>query len=130
MERRMENDEISTRPSLAFPLGLALVLLMLLSICAFFLCCIYWDRLRSLFVSSLDQEHDLEAESDQKPARPKTMENQDHLQSLPVLMPGDQVPKFIAIACPCELPAVEKKITVIVDKPTRDRLCDASTVYS
>ena len=59
------------------------------------------------------------------------MENQDQFQSLPVLMPGDQVPKFIAIACPCELPAVKKKITVIVDKPTpATRFCDASAVYS
>ncbi|KAM5575204.1 hypothetical protein ABKV19_014243 [Rosa sericea] len=124
----MENDEVSTRPSLAFPLGLALLLLMLLSISTFFFCCLYWDRVRSLFISSLDQDQDPEANLDQKPARPKTMENQNQLQSLPVLMPGDQVPKFIAIACPCELPAVEKKITVIVDEPTR--LCHPSTVYS
>ncbi|XP_050378865.1 uncharacterized protein At5g65660-like [Argentina anserina] len=119
MERRVENDEVSTRPSLAFPLGLALLLLMLLSICTFFLCCIHWDRVRSLFLSSLDQDQDPDQdESDQKPACTKTMENQDQLQSLPVLMPGDHVPKFLAIACPCELPAVEKKITVIVDKST------------
>ncbi|KAK9930083.1 hypothetical protein M0R45_027140 [Rubus argutus] len=120
----MDNDDVSTRPSLAFPLGLALLLLMLLSISCFFFCCLHWDKVRSLFGSSLDQ--DPEAELDQKPARPKTMENQNELQSLPVLMPGDQVPKFIAVACPCEPPAVEKKITVIVDKPIH--LCD--TVYS
>jgi len=37
-------------------------------------------------------------------------------QSLPVLMPGDQVPKFIAMACPCEPPRTEK-ITVQIQKP-------------
>ncbi|KAG6786370.1 hypothetical protein POTOM_007970 [Populus tomentosa] len=37
-------------------------------------------------------------------------------QSLPVLMPGDRVPKFIAMACPCEPPRTEK-ITVQIQKP-------------
>lgn len=54
------------------------------------------------------------------------MAKQNQQQSLPVLMPGDQVPKFIAIACPCE-PPVREKLTVIVQKPAY--FCDAATVY-
>lgn len=33
---------------------------------------------------------------------------ENHVQSLPVLMPGDMVPKFIALACPCKAPTDEK----------------------
>ncbi|XP_021832183.1 uncharacterized protein At5g65660-like [Prunus avium] len=124
----MENYEASTRPNLAFPVGLALLLFLLLSISAFFLCCLHWDRLRALIFSSVEDNpaDQIEPELDQKPALPNMMAKQNQQQSLPVLMPGDQVPKFIAIACPCE-PPVREKLTVIVQKPAH--FCDAATVY-
>ena len=40
----------------------------------------------------------------------------DESQSFSVLMPGDQVPKFIAMACPCRPPLAEK-VTIEVHKP-------------
>lgn len=68
----MENYEASTRPNLAFPVGLALLLFLLLSISAFFLCCLHWDRLRALIFSSVEDNpaDQIEPELDQKPALP------------------------------------------------------------
>lgn len=40
---------------------------------------------------------------------------QNFAQSLPVMMPGDEVPKFIAIACPCQPPR-DERITIHIDK--------------
>ena len=37
-------------------------------------------------------------------------------ESLPVLMPGDEVPKFIAMPCPCQ-PSRLETIVVTVEKP-------------
>ncbi|PON59642.1 hydroxyproline-rich glycoprotein family protein [Parasponia andersonii] len=117
-----------TRPSISFPLGIAFLVIMLLCITAFFLCCLYWDRLRSLQLSNSDPQHDAADTSQtdfahsppQKPLRPPPMAKQkDQAQStVPVLMPGDEVPKFIAIARPCEPPVMlVEKITVVVHKP-------------
>ena len=45
----------------------------------------------------------------------------DEAHSVPVLMPGDEVPKFLAIACPCKPPVMlVEKITVVVHKPSQD----------
>lgn len=68
----MENYEVSTRPNLAFPVGLALLLFLLLSISAFFLCCLHWDRLRALIFSSVEDNpaDQIQPELDQKPALP------------------------------------------------------------
>lgn len=46
----------------------------------------------------------------------KQITKRDESQSLSVLMPGDQVPKFIAMACPCRPPLAEK-VTIEVQKP-------------
>lgn len=43
------------------------------------------------------------------------MMKQNHVQSLPVLMPGDELPKFIAMECPCK-PPNDEKITIHVQK--------------
>ncbi|OAY51091.1 uncharacterized protein At5g65660 [Manihot esculenta] len=106
----MENEE-STRPSIGFPLGLALLLVMLLFMAGFFTCCLYWDKLRSLLgVSSEEISHA------QKPTPPQEESKRNRAESLPVLMPGDQVPRFIAMACPCK-PPLPEKITIKVQKP-------------
>lgn len=39
-------------------------------------------------------------------------------QSLPVIMPGDRIAKFIAMPCPCE-PLRADKIIVQVEKPPK-----------
>lgn len=80
-----QNDEVST-PSLNFPVGLALLLLLLLSVSAFFLCCLHWDKVRSLFLSSVEEgspdDHIL-PDLDQKPTRPNMVRT--HIsQSVPL----------------------------------------------
>ncbi|XP_059461550.1 uncharacterized protein At5g65660-like [Corylus avellana] len=102
----MADDESSSRPSIGFPLGLALLLMMLFFMSAFFSCCLHWDKLRSLLHPSRHLDADLEA--DIKPLPPHKMPKQEESQSFSVLMPGDQVPKFIAMACPCRPPIYEK----------------------
>ncbi|KAF5455919.1 uncharacterized protein At5g65660-like [Juglans microcarpa x Juglans regia] len=104
----MEDEESSSnRPSIGFPLGLGLLLIMLFCMVAFYAACLHWDKLRSLLQSSPDVTSDLETNSPnspRKPASPHKMPKKGENRSLSVLMPGDQVPKFIAIACPCRPP--------------------------
>ncbi|GMN40216.1 hypothetical protein TIFTF001_009446 [Ficus carica] len=45
-----------------------------------------------------------------------TEKQSDQAKTVTVVMPGDDVPKFIGMACPCE-PLVTEKITVVVHKP-------------
>nr|XP_016507552.1 PREDICTED: uncharacterized protein At5g65660-like isoform X2 [Nicotiana tabacum] len=55
-----------SRPSLGFPLGTALLLLIIFSLSGIFSCCYHWDKLRSLRRSFSDST-DLEAELEAKP---------------------------------------------------------------
>ncbi|KAL4604409.1 hypothetical protein ACB092_10G191500 [Castanea dentata] len=116
----MEDKNDSTRPLISFPVGLALLLILLLCMSAFFYCCFQWEKLRSLFISSMDDNiSDIEADvpnSPRKPLPPHKITKRDESQSFSVLMPGDQVPKFIAMACPCRPPLAEK-VTIEVQKP-------------
>lgn len=43
------------------------------------------------------------------------MMKQSYAESLPVMMPGDEIPKFIAMACPCK-PPTDESITIHVHK--------------
>ncbi|KAJ1376222.1 hypothetical protein SESBI_50175 [Sesbania bispinosa] len=117
--------------SISFPLGLALLVALLLFISCFFCCCLHWDKLQSMFPSSAvviinPQPHQIQAAagltttaSHHKPGFPvlKRMQMQKHGGSLPVLMPGDEIPKFIALECPCQ-PPKDQMITVHVDHKT------------
>ncbi|KAJ9670344.1 hypothetical protein PVL29_026718 [Vitis rotundifolia] len=107
-----------SRPSLGFPLGTALLLIIIFSLSGIFSCCYHWDKLRSLRRSFSD-DRDPEADVQESPSKTKpeyTGLKQNLSQSMPVLMPGDQIPKFIALPCPCEPPRAEK-IVVQVQKP-------------
>ncbi|KAL3526949.1 hypothetical protein ACH5RR_011605 [Cinchona calisaya] len=110
----------ASRPSLGFPLGTALLLIIIFSLSGIFSCCYHWDKLRS-FRRSFTDDTDLDADSDQedtsKAKLAKTNLKQNQNQSLTVLMPGDEIPKFIAMPCPCEPPRLEK-IVVEVPKNT------------
>ncbi|XVE55656.1 hypothetical protein DITRI_Ditri03aG0176200 [Diplodiscus trichospermus] len=121
----MENEESSSsRPSIGFPLGLAIILILLVCISGFLICYINWHRLRALILQSSDYPDDNnDFRSDilhspaVQPSSPAMKPRQKTAgQSLPVLMPGDQVPRFMAIACPCQ-PARIEKITMTVRKP-------------
>lgn len=66
----MESQDLSpphadaSRPSLGFPLGTALLLIIIFSLSGIFSCCYHWDRFRSLrqsFAQDPDHEADIEA---------------------------------------------------------------------
>ncbi|KFK28234.1 hypothetical protein AALP_AA8G489700 [Arabis alpina] len=112
----------ASRPSLGFPLGTALLLIIIFSLSGIFSCCYHWDKHRSLRRSLANASgHPSAVSSDiesspfkPKPPFPDLKKNQN--LSVPVLMPGDNTPKFIALPCPCAPPRPEK-ITVDVQSP-------------
>ncbi|KAI3852847.1 hypothetical protein MKW92_049189 [Papaver armeniacum] len=104
--------EDASRPSLGFPLGTALLLIIIFSLSGFFSCCYHWDKLRSLRRSFSQhpegEDADLEANNSNiqspssKPSQIYTNWKQSINESMPVIMPGDKVARFIALPCPCE----------------------------
>ncbi|XP_021740021.1 uncharacterized protein At5g65660-like [Chenopodium quinoa] len=102
----------ASRPSLGFPLGTALLLLVIFSLSGIFSCCYHWDKFRSLRQSYVD-DLDLEAANHDtaKPNNPNFFKQQQN-ESLPVIMPGDNIAKFIALPCPCEPPRLEKQAPI------------------
>ncbi|KAG4194008.1 hypothetical protein F383_22761 [Gossypium arboreum] len=119
----MENEESSSsRPAIGFPLGLALLLILLFCISAVLICYLNWQKLRVLILRSSDQDQDdIESDIGRSPeleVSSTVMKPKGKIvgQSMPVLMPGDKVPRFIAMASPCEPPRTET-ITITVPKP-------------
>ncbi|GLT79952.1 hypothetical protein SLA2020_514170 [Shorea laevis] len=114
------SDQLSNRPIINLPLGLALLLISLFCLSTLLSCCLNWLKLRTLLRSSLDDTdgrdiriditHHLPEEAADHAEMKMIRETEE--QSWPVVMPGDRVPKFIAIACPSEPPVV-RKLTVI-----------------
>ncbi|CAJ1931194.1 unnamed protein product [Sphenostylis stenocarpa] len=115
----MEGQDLSppriddtSRPSLGFPLGTALLLIIIFSLSGIFSCCYHWDKLRS-FRQSLSHPHPAPSHTQSQPSREV---KQNKGESLPVLMPGDEVPKFIAMPCPCQ-PSRPDTFVVTVENP-------------
>ncbi|XP_059293440.1 uncharacterized protein At5g65660-like [Lycium ferocissimum] len=110
----------ASRPSLGFPLGTALLLLIIFSLSGIFSCCYHWDKLRSLRRSFSDGT-DLEAGGDPSYLKSKQAHmhwKQNQMSNMPaVLMPGDEVPKFIALPCPCHPPRPEKPVDELQQQP-------------
>ncbi|CAK9157908.1 unnamed protein product [Ilex paraguariensis] len=107
----MENsgDGSSSQPAIGFPLGLALLLLLLLCMSGFFCCCYYWDKLRScLQSSSHDYTNDTPPHAALSPPQPINKEEKKNEESLTVLMPGDEIPRFVALPAPRGPPKLEK----------------------
>ncbi|CAN4083104.1 unnamed protein product [Withania somnifera] len=123
----MENQQYApphldaSRPSLGFPLGTALLLLIIFSLSGIFSCYYHWDKLRSLRRSFLNGT-DLEAGGDPsslKSKRPYMNCKQNQISDMPaVLMPGDEVPKFIALPCPCQPPRPDKALAEVQQQPS------------
>ncbi|KAK1293451.1 Uncharacterized protein QJS10_CPB17g02438 [Acorus calamus] len=107
----------SSRPSLGFPLGTALLLIVIFCLSGIFSCCYHRDKLRSLRRSSSDPDVVTDPEaatispSSSKPVKAHEDLKKTQKESLPVLMPGDRMPKFIAWPCPCE-PLLPDRITI------------------
>ncbi|MED6111820.1 hypothetical protein PIB30_055794 [Stylosanthes scabra] len=119
-------DSALNRVSIGFPLGLGFLFACLIFVCGFFCCCLHWKKFQAMFLSSsssaINSHHHAytqqQADStyyQYKLEFPVPMVKQNYAESLPVLMPGDEIPKFIAMACPCQPPR-EEKITIHVQK--------------
>ncbi|XP_060195517.1 uncharacterized protein At5g65660-like [Lycium barbarum] len=111
----------SSRPSLGFPLGTAFLLLVIFSLSGLFSCCYHCNKIRSLrraFTNGID----LEAGDDPASFKSKLTymnEKQNQSHSMPaVLMPGDQVPKFIALPCSCQPPRPENVVVEVPKLPS------------
>ncbi|XP_076906318.1 uncharacterized protein At5g65660-like [Bidens hawaiensis] len=90
----------SSRPTLGFPLGTGLLLIVIFSLSGILSCCYHWDKLRHLRLASFSHNDD-----DISPSKPnhtcsEALEKEN--QSFPVVMPGDRIARFIALPCPCE----------------------------
>ncbi|CAL1371933.1 unnamed protein product [Linum trigynum] len=112
----------ASRPSLGFPLGTALLLIVIFSLSGIFSCCYHWDKLSSLRrgfsddpAGDDDQDRDVEA-LPFKPNLPRLDVKQKQGESVPVVMPGDQIARFIALPCPCQ-PARAERVAVPAEKP-------------
>ncbi|GJM97270.1 hypothetical protein PR202_ga14185 [Eleusine coracana subsp. coracana] len=102
--------EHSSRPTLGFPLGTALLLIVIFSLSGIFSCCYHWDKLRSLLRSQhpdmlQEGQHSVISISSSpvKTTSDHKREKMGKECGLPVIMPGDKVPKFFARPCPHEM---------------------------
>ncbi|KAI3872347.1 hypothetical protein MKX03_019614 [Papaver bracteatum] len=118
----MENSQAdgSSRPAFGFPIGTALLLIFIFSIGGFFSCCYHRSKLRSPrrsfshnYNHHEEEDTDLEANGtnnhnpviqspSSKPSQIYSHGNQNTNGSIPVIMPGDNIAKFIALPCPCK----------------------------
>ncbi|KVH92417.1 uncharacterized protein At5g65660-like [Cynara cardunculus var. scolymus] len=108
------NHQDSSRPTLGFPLGTALLLIVIFSLSGIFSCCYHWDKLRHLRGSFSDEDDDDHSSFKPKPTYSEKKQNEN--QSLPVVMPGDRIARFIALPCPCEPPREEKIVVEEIQK--------------
>ncbi|CAJ1940343.1 unnamed protein product [Sphenostylis stenocarpa] len=106
----------ASRPSLGFPLGTALLLILIFTLSGVLSCCYHWDRLRSLRRSFSRSDPQMHSDSTKSKHSMEFRPNRG--QSVPVLMPGDDVPKFLAMPCPCQPSRPENiVVTVELEKP-------------
>ncbi|XP_039781491.1 uncharacterized protein At5g65660 [Panicum virgatum] len=131
--------EHSARPTLGFPLGTALLLLVIFSLSGMFSCCYHWDKLRSLLRSRhpamfQEGEHTVISigSSPSKTASDHKLEKMGKECGLPVIMPGDKIPKFFARPCPHEmcLPEAEKTEAALETKCSgHGTICICTSVH-
>ncbi|XP_010934375.1 uncharacterized protein At5g65660 [Elaeis guineensis] len=107
---------LSSRPTLGFPLGTALLLVVIFCLSGVFSCCYHWDKLRSLrrrlgrtsnpVQPADDNHHQHLPTSMPSPPAKLLFKLQNYKlekdESLPVIMPGDRIPRFMAWPCPCQ----------------------------
>ncbi|XP_042396354.1 uncharacterized protein At5g65660-like isoform X1 [Zingiber officinale] len=108
-----------SRPTLGFPLGTALLLVVIFCLSGFFALCYHWEKLRSLrgrpsrgHQQQLPPLDALEEGSRiPQPSSPSLTSKlspmhqankEEKVESLVVVMPGDKIAKFMAWPCPCQ----------------------------
>lgn len=106
----------TTRPTLVFPLGTALILVIVFGISALFSCCYHWEKIRNMhsrqdgrsnssqptnraFSPEIHALVPLSSPANFSPPSKNSRYSQSR-GSLPVMMPGDDVPKFVAYPSP------------------------------
>ncbi|KAI7750025.1 hypothetical protein M8C21_003775 [Ambrosia artemisiifolia] len=105
----------SSHPTIGFPLGTALLLIVVFSVSGIFSCCYHWDKLRHLRgVYSDEDQHEL---AKPKPVYSENKREED--RSVPVIMPGDRFATFIAMPCPCEPPRQETITITEIQTPSK-----------
>ncbi|GJY21251.1 hypothetical protein Tco_0879742 [Tanacetum coccineum] len=109
----------SSRPTIGFPLGTALLLIVVFSLSGIFSCCYHWDKLRHLRGDFSDDDNHGSDDSDSKPKPVYSEKKQEEDKSVPVIMAGDQYARFIAMPCPCEPPRQGKIVVEEVHTPTK-----------
>ncbi|KAL5100003.1 hypothetical protein RYX36_004330 [Vicia faba] len=110
----------TSRPSLGFPLGTALLLIIIFSLSGIFSCFYHWEKFRSLHQSLSDLEAaQAHAHTQSQPSKPISQSMEKKGQSLTVLMPGDEVPKFIAMPCPCQPSRLEETVVSVENSPSK-----------
>ncbi|XP_051117630.1 uncharacterized protein At5g65660-like [Andrographis paniculata] len=92
-----------SRPMLGFHLGIALLLVSIFTLTGIFSCCYHWDRIRRSLSQRAAEDH------------AKLTDRKE--ETLPVIMPGDDVPKFIALTCPLEPPRPQGGVAGEVLRP-------------
>ncbi|KAJ4820820.1 hydroxyproline-rich glycoprotein family protein [Rhynchospora pubera] len=109
-------------PTLGFPLGTILLIFIVFAISGIFSGCYHWEKVRALWKRRRHGEHENQDQtSDQyisisiqeSPSKITKEDNKERNQGLPVIMPGDPIPKFIAMPSPClyiPRPTLDKKI--------------------
>ncbi|XP_071735223.1 uncharacterized protein At5g65660-like [Rutidosis leptorrhynchoides] len=110
----------SSRPTIGFPLGTALLLIVVFCLSGIFSCCYHWDKLRHLRGEFSDDE--IDPRSNQSPSKPKPVyseKERDVDGSMPVIMAGDQFARFIAMPCPCEPPREGKMTAEEIQTPPK-----------
>lgn len=65
------HSDSSSRPTLGFPLGTALLLIVIFSLSGVFSCCYHWDKLRHLRGSFTDADGDGLDHDHHEPTKPK-----------------------------------------------------------
>ncbi|CAL5188520.1 unnamed protein product [Lathyrus oleraceus] len=109
----------TSRPSICFPLGTGLLLFIIFILSGIFSCCYHWEKFRSLHRPLSDLEAaQAHTHTRSQPfkfiSHSSEMEIEEKEKSVTVLMPGDEVPKFIAMPCPCQPSRLEE---IVVEKP-------------
>ncbi|MQL84079.1 hypothetical protein Taro_016600 [Colocasia esculenta] len=122
----------SSRPMLGFPLGTALLLLVIFCLSGVLSCCYHWDKIQALRRRALGLGEGEPADEENgggdggvDPAAGIPPSN----ESLPVIMPGDRIPKFMAWPCPCDhLPSFAAPPRASDEPPPPDQVDKLATV--
>ncbi|EPS73743.1 hypothetical protein M569_01015, partial [Genlisea aurea] len=89
-----------SRPSIGFPIGTAILLLLIFTLSGIISFCYHWNKLRNILSPTNPNSH----VGNSPP--PHHLNANGKLTV--IVMPGDDFPKFVALPCPCQPPWPER----------------------